>query len=88
MLLELVMDCDSCFALCTVGRRHSWEISLVKFMDCDSCLALHCRQKMQLEQEKSQKSADIKVQNSEVQALQKELDSITMTLKQLEDAEI
>ena len=39
---------------------------------------------MQLEQEKSQKEADIKVRSSEVVALQKELDSINLTVQQLE----
>lgn len=39
---------------------------------------------MNLEQEKAQKEADIKISNSEVLALQKEFDAISCTVKQLE----
>ena len=41
------------------------------------------REKMRLEQEKSQKEADLKIQNGEVATLQKELDSINLTVIQL-----
>ena len=40
---------------------------------------------MQLEQERAQKEADIKIRSGEVAALQKELDAINSTLKQLEN---
>ena len=43
-----------------------------------------CREKMKLEQEKTQKEADIKIKNGEVLALQKELDAVSNTVKQLE----
>jgi len=39
---------------------------------------------MKLEQEKTQKEADIKIKNGEVLALQKELDAVSNTVKQLE----
>jgi len=39
---------------------------------------------MKLEQEKTQKEADIKIKNGEVVALQKELDAVSNTVKQLE----
>ena len=39
---------------------------------------------MKLETEKAQKDADIKIRNGDVQALQKELDGISMTVNQLE----
>lgn len=39
---------------------------------------------MKLEQEKAQKEADIKIKNTEVLALQKELDAVSNTVKQLE----
>ena len=42
------------------------------------------REKMKLEQEKTQKEADIKIKNGEVLALQKELDAVSNTVKQLE----
>jgi len=42
------------------------------------------REKMKLEQEKAQKEADIKIKNTEVLALQKELDAVSNTVKQLE----
>jgi len=42
------------------------------------------RDKMKLEQEKTQKEADIKIKNGEVVALQKELDAVSNTVKQLE----
>lgn len=42
------------------------------------------REKMKLEQEKAQKEADIKIRNGEVMSLQKELDALTNTVKQLE----
>lgn len=38
-----------------------------------------------LEQDKTQKEADIKIRNTEVATLQKELDAISSTLKQLEN---
>ena len=40
---------------------------------------------MQLEQDRAQKEADIKIRNGEMAALQKELDAINATLKQLEN---
>jgi epidermal growth factor receptor substrate 15 len=43
-----------------------------------------CREKLKLEQEKTQKEADIKIRNGEVMSLQKELDALTNTVKQLE----
>ena len=39
---------------------------------------------MTLEQDRAQKEADIKIRTVEVQTLQKELDAINTTLKQLE----
>jgi len=39
---------------------------------------------MKLEQEKTQKEADIKIKNDEVLTLQKELDAVSNTVKQLE----
>ena len=39
---------------------------------------------MKLEQEKTQKEADIKIKNGEVLVLQKELDAVSNTVKQLE----
>ena len=39
---------------------------------------------MKLEQEKTQKEADIKIKNGEVLSLQKELDAVSNTVKQLE----
>ena len=39
---------------------------------------------MKLEQEKTQKEADIKIKNGEVLALLKELDAVSNTVKQLE----
>jgi len=42
------------------------------------------REKMKLEQDKTQKEADIKIKNGEVLALQKELDAVSNTVKQLE----
>lgn len=42
------------------------------------------REKMKLEQEKTQKEADIKIRSGEVMAMQKELDAISNTVKQLE----
>lgn len=41
-------------------------------------------EKMKLEQEKAQKEADIKIRNGEVMSLQKELDALSHTVKQLE----
>ena len=43
------------------------------------------RQKLQFEQEKAQKLADIKIRNGEVQGLQKELDLINGTVTKLEN---
>ncbi|XP_036369569.1 epidermal growth factor receptor substrate 15-like 1 isoform X3 [Octopus sinensis] len=43
------------------------------------------KEKLLLEKEKSQRDADIKIKNGEVQALQKDLDAITATLHQLEN---
>jgi epidermal growth factor receptor substrate 15 len=43
-----------------------------------------CRSKIKMEQDKAQKEADIRIRNGEVQILQKELDSILLTVKQLE----
>jgi epidermal growth factor receptor substrate 15 len=42
------------------------------------------REKMKLEQEKTQKEADIKIRNGEVVSLQKELDALSNSVKQLE----
>lgn len=42
------------------------------------------REKMKLEQEKTQKEADIKIRNGEVVSLQKELDALSNNVKQLE----
>jgi len=39
---------------------------------------------MKLEQEKTQKEADIKIRNGEVVSLQKELDALNHSVKQLE----
>jgi epidermal growth factor receptor substrate 15 len=39
---------------------------------------------MKLEQEKAQKEADIKIRNGEVVSLQKELDALSNSVKQLE----
>ena len=50
-----------------------------------TCTLLCGREKMQLEQDRAQKEADIKIRNGEMAALQKELDAINATLKQLEN---
>ena len=47
-------------------------------------ILVHFREKMTLEQDRAQKEADIKIRTVEVQTLQKELDAINTTLKQLE----
>ena len=43
------------------------------------------REKMQLEVDKAQKEADIRIRNGEVAALQKEQDALNLTVSQLEN---
>lgn len=48
-----------------------------------SCLS-HYRRKLQLEAEKQQKGADVKIMSGEVQTLQKEYEAVNSTVLQLE----
>ena len=57
---------------------------LLVLFDFPFIFSFVCREKMKLEQEKTQKEADIKIKNGEVLALQKELDAVSNTVKQLE----
>ena len=44
-----------------------------------------CREKMFLDQERTQKAADIRIRAGEVQTLQKELDGVNSTVTKLEN---